>query len=110
VIHVTDALIISPYADGVVLVVKGGHTPREAVLRAKQALQDVNAKIFGRGHQWRQSALRELLLLQLQILLPPVGMRLNEAPFIHPDSHWRGLRRAVDLSSVAGGPADRMGG
>jgi len=47
VIHVTDALIISPYADGVVLVVKGGHTPREAVLRAKQALQDVNAKILG---------------------------------------------------------------
>jgi capsular exopolysaccharide synthesis family protein len=47
VIHVTDALIISPYADGVVLVVKGGHTPREAVMRAKQALYDVNAKIFG---------------------------------------------------------------
>lgn len=47
VIHVTDALIISPYADGVVLVVKGGQTPREAVLRAKQALYDVNAKIFG---------------------------------------------------------------
>jgi polysaccharide biosynthesis transport protein len=47
VIHVTDALIISPYADGVVLVVKGGHTPREAVQRAKQALQDVNAKILG---------------------------------------------------------------
>lgn len=47
VIHVTDALIISPYADGVVLVVKGGQTPREAVMRAKQALYDVNAKIFG---------------------------------------------------------------
>ena len=47
VIHVTDALIISPFADGVVIVVKGGQTPREAVLRAKQALIDVNAKIFG---------------------------------------------------------------
>ena len=47
VIHVTDALIISPYADGVVLVVKSGQTPREAVLRAKQALYDVNAKVFG---------------------------------------------------------------
>ena len=47
VIHVTDALIISPYADGVILVVKGGQTPREAVMRAKQALYDVNAKIFG---------------------------------------------------------------
>jgi capsular exopolysaccharide synthesis family protein len=47
VIHVTDALIISPHVDGVVIVVKGNQTPREAVLRAKQALLDVNAKIFG---------------------------------------------------------------
>lgn len=47
VIHVTDALIISPYVDGVIIVVKSGQTPREAVLRAKQALYDVNAKIFG---------------------------------------------------------------
>jgi capsular exopolysaccharide synthesis family protein len=47
VIHVTDALIISPHVDGVVIVVKGGQTPREAVMRAKQALLDVNAKIFG---------------------------------------------------------------
>jgi capsular exopolysaccharide synthesis family protein len=47
VIHVTDALIISPHVDGVVIVVKSGQTPREAVQRAKQALTDVNAKIFG---------------------------------------------------------------
>ena len=47
VINVTDALIISTSVDGVVLVVKSGHTPREAVLRAKQALADVNAKVFG---------------------------------------------------------------
>ncbi len=47
VMHVTDALIISPFVDGVVIVVKGRHTPREAVMRAKQALLDVNAKIFG---------------------------------------------------------------
>lgn len=47
VIHVTDALIISPHVDGVVIVVKSNHTPREAVQRAKQALTDVNAKIFG---------------------------------------------------------------
>lgn len=47
VIHVTDALIISPHVDGVVLVVKSGQTAREAVLRAKQALIDVNAKLFG---------------------------------------------------------------
>ncbi len=47
VIHVTDALIVSPQVDGVVLVVKSNHTPREAVARSKQALLDVNAKIFG---------------------------------------------------------------
>lgn len=47
VIHVTDALIISPHVDGVVIVVKSNHTPREAIQRAKQALTDVNAKIFG---------------------------------------------------------------
>ncbi len=47
VIHVTDALIISPHVDGVVIVVKSGQTPREAVLRSKQALADVNAKLFG---------------------------------------------------------------
>lgn len=47
VIHVTDALIISPIVDGVVIVVKSGQTPREAVQRAKQALIDVNARIFG---------------------------------------------------------------
>jgi capsular exopolysaccharide synthesis family protein len=47
VIQVSDALIISPLVDGVVLVVKSGQTPREVVLRAKQALFDVNAKIFG---------------------------------------------------------------
>ena len=47
VIHVTDALIISPHVDGVVIVVKSNHTPREAVQRAKQALADVNAKVFG---------------------------------------------------------------
>jgi succinoglycan biosynthesis transport protein ExoP len=47
VIHVTDALIISTQVDGVAIVVKSGHTPREAVVRSKQALTDVNAKIFG---------------------------------------------------------------
>ena len=47
IINVSDALIVSPLVDGVVIVVKGGQTPREAVLRTKQALQDVNARVFG---------------------------------------------------------------
>jgi capsular exopolysaccharide synthesis family protein len=45
--NVTDALIVSPLVEGVVIVVKGGETPREAVMRTKQALLDVNARIFG---------------------------------------------------------------
>jgi capsular exopolysaccharide synthesis family protein len=47
VINVSDALIVSPVVDGVVIVVKSGQTPREAVLRTKQALVDVNARVFG---------------------------------------------------------------
>jgi capsular exopolysaccharide synthesis family protein len=44
---VTDALILSDEVDGVVLVVKAGRTMREVVLRTKQSLDDVNARIFG---------------------------------------------------------------
>ncbi|HWQ36246.1 MAG TPA: polysaccharide biosynthesis tyrosine autokinase [Blastocatellia bacterium] len=47
VINVSDALIVSPLVDGVVIVVKGGQTPREAVLRTRQALFEVNARVFG---------------------------------------------------------------
>jgi capsular exopolysaccharide synthesis family protein len=42
-----DALILSTLVDGVILVIRCGETPRELVHRAKQSLDDVNAKIFG---------------------------------------------------------------
>jgi capsular exopolysaccharide synthesis family protein len=42
-----DALILSTMVDGVILVIRCGETPRELVHRAKQSLEDVNAKIFG---------------------------------------------------------------
>lgn len=42
-----DALILSTMVDGVILVIQCGETPRELVQRAKQSLEDVNAKIFG---------------------------------------------------------------
>jgi capsular exopolysaccharide synthesis family protein len=42
-----DSLILSALVDGVILVIRCGDTPRELVSRAKQALVDVNAKIFG---------------------------------------------------------------
>lgn len=42
-----DALILSALVDGVILVIRSGDTPRDLVRRATQALEDVNAKIFG---------------------------------------------------------------
>jgi succinoglycan biosynthesis transport protein ExoP len=42
-----DSLILSNCVDGVVLVVLSGKTPRQALHRSKNALQQVNAKILG---------------------------------------------------------------
>ena len=44
---VADAAILGTQVDGVVLVVKARHTPREMAIRGVRSLQDVNAKIFG---------------------------------------------------------------
>ncbi len=42
-----DSIILSTYVDGVLLVVSGGKTSRETLKRAKEAIQQVNAKILG---------------------------------------------------------------
>jgi capsular exopolysaccharide synthesis family protein len=47
VIAVTDAVVLSRLADGVVLVVKAGKTTRDLVVRAKRQLDDVGAPILG---------------------------------------------------------------
>jgi polysaccharide biosynthesis transport protein len=47
ILPVTDSVILSRYVDGVVLVVKGGHTPRQVVIDAKGRLQDVGARLLG---------------------------------------------------------------
>ncbi|MBN1567871.1 MAG: polysaccharide biosynthesis tyrosine autokinase [Acidobacteria bacterium] len=47
VLSVTDARIISTLVDGVVLVIKGSETPKEAVQRTKRLLQEVHAHIIG---------------------------------------------------------------
>ncbi|EYE87668.1 hypothetical protein Q428_11955 [Fervidicella metallireducens AeB] len=47
VIMVTDAQILSQYADGVLLVVASGEAEKDAVLRSKELLQKVDAKILG---------------------------------------------------------------
>ncbi len=44
---VTDSLVLSTYADGVVLVIEGGKTPKEAVLKARNRLASVGATILG---------------------------------------------------------------
>jgi polysaccharide biosynthesis transport protein len=47
VLAVTDARILGPLADGVILVIKGGETPKEAVKRTKRLLQEVHAHVIG---------------------------------------------------------------
>ncbi|MRX73008.1 polysaccharide biosynthesis tyrosine autokinase [Bacillus lacus] len=47
VLAVTDTQILSSMADGVVLVVSSGRTEIESAMKAKEQLQNVNAKILG---------------------------------------------------------------
>jgi capsular exopolysaccharide synthesis family protein len=43
----TDSVLMSSIVDGVLLVVHGGRSSREQVLRSRKALQEVGARIFG---------------------------------------------------------------
>jgi polysaccharide biosynthesis transport protein len=47
VLSVTDARILGTLVDGVILVIKGGETPKEAVQRTKRLLQEVHAHVIG---------------------------------------------------------------
>jgi len=44
---VTDALVMSAQADGVVLILRAGATPKKAALRGRRMLLDVKAHIYG---------------------------------------------------------------
>lgn len=44
---VTDALVMSTRADGLVLVLRSGTTPKKAAYRGRRALLDINAHIYG---------------------------------------------------------------
>jgi Mrp family chromosome partitioning ATPase len=46
-LSVTDARILATIVDGVVLVIRGGETTKEAVDRSKRLLLDVRARILG---------------------------------------------------------------
>lgn len=43
----TDGVLIASMVDGVILVVNSGKSSRQVVRRARQLLQDINAKVFG---------------------------------------------------------------
>jgi succinoglycan biosynthesis transport protein ExoP len=47
ILELSDALVASPHADGVILVTRGGKTPRKMVQRAADSLRQVGAKLFG---------------------------------------------------------------
>jgi polysaccharide biosynthesis transport protein len=47
VVSFTDAVLVSTMVDGVLLVVRGGKTPRGVVRRSRQVLSEVGAKMLG---------------------------------------------------------------
>ncbi|SFE59991.1 capsular exopolysaccharide family [Thermoanaerobacter thermohydrosulfuricus] len=47
VVTVTDAVVLAPVVDGVILVIQAGKTEIEAVSRAKEILESVKANILG---------------------------------------------------------------
>lgn len=47
VLPVTDAAVVAPFVDGILLVVNVGTTPREAAARARQQLEAVGAQVLG---------------------------------------------------------------
>jgi capsular exopolysaccharide synthesis family protein len=47
VAHFADGILMSQMADGVLLVVNSGKTPREVVVNTKQTLHDVGAQVIG---------------------------------------------------------------
>ena len=46
-LSVTDAVVLSPRADAVVLVIRSGQTTKQALRRSRDALMQVNAKVVG---------------------------------------------------------------
>lgn len=47
VLGLADSLVMSTFADGVIVVTKAGETPKDAVNQAKKLLLGINAKILG---------------------------------------------------------------
>jgi len=47
IVSFTDGVLISTMVEGVLLVVRGGKTPRSVVRRSRQVLSEVGAKVLG---------------------------------------------------------------
>lgn len=47
VLPVADAMILSAYVDGVIMVISANHVPREMAVRAKELLENTNARLLG---------------------------------------------------------------
>jgi len=81
ILSVTDGLLLSPHVDGVVLVIKGGATPKEAARKAGNHLLSVGARILG-------------------ALINNVDMDAPEYAYYY--RHYFDERYNTDLSSAAG--------
>ena len=46
-LSVTDAVVLSPRADAIVLVIRSGQTTKQALRRSRDVLMQVNAKVSG---------------------------------------------------------------
>ncbi len=46
-LSVTDAVVLSPRADAIILVIRSGHTTKQALRRSRDILMQVNAKLSG---------------------------------------------------------------
>src|SRR6195256_3613487 len=46
-LSVTDAVVLSPRADAILLVIRSGHTTKQALRRSRDILMQVNAKVAG---------------------------------------------------------------
>lgn len=46
-LSVTDAVVLSPRADAIVLVIRSGHTTKQALRRSRDILMQVNARVAG---------------------------------------------------------------
>lgn len=47
ILSVTDPLMLAHHADGLILVIKGGETPRQAIRKASEQIYRVGGKILG---------------------------------------------------------------